>query len=338
MLRIIDANLDRAGEGLRFLEDVARFLLDDNQLSQQLKTLRHDILRGDWPFHRQLIQSRDSESDVGINIEAAGEEKQRELPLTVMANTRRVQESLRVLEETAKIPGLPLELDEEKFKQARFALYSIEKELISKIQRRDKKKHLKGLCVVLDSDTLKKQTPIGVARRVIAGGARAILFRDIHNSKKALLPIACQIEQLCAENNALFIIDSHLDLALASGAGGLHLGQNDLPVNVVRKLLPIDTILGISVDTADEAISAESDGADYVAVNIGTAVSGLERLRKIRQAISRPVVASVIFLPGNIAELTAAGVDALAVPCTALGTEDIEQSIKQIIEGLYQTK
>ncbi|GAH83429.1 unnamed protein product, partial [marine sediment metagenome] len=76
MLRIIDANLDRVGEGLRLLEDVARFLLNDGALSQQLKTMRHELLRGDWPFHQQLIQSRDSESDVGINIEAPGEEKQ----------------------------------------------------------------------------------------------------------------------------------------------------------------------------------------------------------------------------------------------------------------------
>ena len=116
MLRIVDANLDRAGEGLRFLEDVARFLLDDSRLSQQLKTIRHDILRGDWPLHKQLIQSRDSESDVGINIEPPGEDKQRELSLTIMANARRVQESLRVLEEMAKVPDITLELDPEKFK------------------------------------------------------------------------------------------------------------------------------------------------------------------------------------------------------------------------------
>jgi len=90
-LRIIDANLNRIGEGLRFLEDVARLLLNDATLTQQLKTMRHEMLRGDWSFHQQLLNARDSAGDVGISIEAPGEEKQRELPIMVMANARRVQ-------------------------------------------------------------------------------------------------------------------------------------------------------------------------------------------------------------------------------------------------------
>ena len=88
MWRIIDANLDRIGEGLRLLEDVARFLLNDSRLTEQLKTMRHELLRGDWPFHQQLIQSRDSGGDIGIDIEARGETNQRELPITIMANAR----------------------------------------------------------------------------------------------------------------------------------------------------------------------------------------------------------------------------------------------------------
>jgi len=64
--RIIDASLNRAAEGLRFLEDTARFVLNDAALTEQLKTIRHEIITGDWPFHQQLIQSRDSQGDVGI--------------------------------------------------------------------------------------------------------------------------------------------------------------------------------------------------------------------------------------------------------------------------------
>ena len=94
-LRIIDANLNRIGEGLRLLEDLARLLLNDIALTQQLKTMRHELVRDNWSFHQQLLQARDSEGDVGINIEAPGPETQRELPLMVVANSRRVQESLR---------------------------------------------------------------------------------------------------------------------------------------------------------------------------------------------------------------------------------------------------
>ncbi|MFC2032206.1 thiamine-phosphate pyrophosphorylase [Chloroflexota bacterium] len=112
-LRIIDANLNRFGEGLRFLEDVARLILNDTHLTQQLKTMRHKILRSGQSFQQQLLQARNSEGDIGMNIEVLDEEKQRELPTMIVANSKRVQESLRVLEELAKIPGKIAELDSE---------------------------------------------------------------------------------------------------------------------------------------------------------------------------------------------------------------------------------
>ena len=71
-LRIIDANLNRAGEGLHLLEELARLVLNDADLTQQLKTVRHEILKGDLSFNQQLIQSRDSAGDVGVDIEAWG--------------------------------------------------------------------------------------------------------------------------------------------------------------------------------------------------------------------------------------------------------------------------
>ena len=135
-LRIIDASLNRIGEGLRLLEDIARLMLDDDALTQQLKTMRHEILESGLSFQQRLLQSRDSEGDVGIDIEAAGGEKQRDLPTTMVANSRRVQESLRVLEELAKIPGAGL--DSEKFKHARFSLYTIEQKLLSRLLSQDK--------------------------------------------------------------------------------------------------------------------------------------------------------------------------------------------------------
>ena len=130
-LRIIDANLNRIGEGLRVLEDIARLLLDDAGLSQQLKDMRHEMVKVDLSLEQQFLQARNSEGDVGIDIEATGEERQKDLPATVVANARRVQEALRVLEELAKNPGVPLESN--KFKQARFNLYTIEKELFSRV-------------------------------------------------------------------------------------------------------------------------------------------------------------------------------------------------------------
>ena len=338
-LRIIDANLNRASEGLHLLEDLARLMLNDASLTQQLKTVRHDILRGDWSFNQQLLQSRNSEGDVGVDIEAPGEERQRELPIMVVANARRVQESLRILEELSKIPGTTPRLDPEKFKQARFALYTIEQTLLSKLSRQDKTRLLTGLYAIIDSQALKGRSHTEVARQLIRGGAKAIQLRDKLHSRKELLPIAQQLGALCAEHNVLFIVNDYLDLALAVDADGLHLGQNDLPISVARKLLPIDKILGCSATTVDQAIAAESEGADYIAAGSiyptsskeTAEVVGLERLRQIRQAVSLPLIAIGGINKDNVAEVVDAGADSVAVISAILQAEDIEEAARQII-------
>jgi thiamine-phosphate pyrophosphorylase len=133
VLRIVDANLNRLAEGLRTLEEAARMILDDTELTQQLKTLRHRLIRSDITFNIELIQSRDSEGDVGAALEVSGEEKQKDLPLIIIANSRRAQESLRVLEEMAKLPELSSKLDSEKYKKARFELYTLEQKLIARL-------------------------------------------------------------------------------------------------------------------------------------------------------------------------------------------------------------
>jgi len=131
--RIVDANINRLAEGLRILEDIARMALDDTDLTQQLKTLRHDLIRGDLSFNLELLRSRDSAEDVGMTLEVEGEGKTKDLPLIVVANFRRAQEALRVLEEMAKLPEMTGKLDSDKFKQARFTLYTLEQKLVAKL-------------------------------------------------------------------------------------------------------------------------------------------------------------------------------------------------------------
>jgi len=344
-LRIIDANLNRIGEGLRFLEDLARLLLNDATLTQQLKTMRHEMLRGDWSFQQQLLQARNSEGDVGISIEAPGEEKQRELPIMVVANARRVQESLRVLEEMAKIPEV--KLNSEKFKQARFTLYTIEQALLSKLLRQDKIKRLPGLYVIIDTKALiKGRSHIDVASQAIQGGAKTIQLRDKLQSKKELLPIAQQLKNLCAGHDVLFIVNDYLDLALATDADGLHLGQNDLPLAVVRRLLPTDKILGCSTTTVNQAINAESEGADYIAIGSiypttskeAVEIVGLDRLRQIRQAVTLPLVAIGGITKDNVAEVMAAGADSVAVISAIVQAKDVEEAAREIAETLEVQK
>jgi thiamine-phosphate pyrophosphorylase len=346
VLRIMDANLNRTAEGLRLLEDVARLILDDTALTQQLKTMRHEVVEGDWLFHQQLIQARDSESDVGFGIEATGDEKQRDLRITVVANARRVQESLRTLEELAKMPDAAIKWDSDKFKQARFALYTIEKNLLSRLLRQDKSKRISGLYVIIDAQTLKSRNIVEAASQVIRGGAKIIQLRDKTTEKRELFPIAQQLKDLCAEQGVLFIMNDYLDLALAVDADGLHVGQEDLPVDIARKLLPIDKILGASARTVSLATAAQAGGADYIAVGSmypttskGSAVVvGPGRLKQIREAISVPLVAIGGITMDNVSEVMAAGADAVAVIRAALDVENIEETTRQLINRIEGRK
>jgi thiamine-phosphate pyrophosphorylase len=337
-LRIIDANLNRIGESLRLHEDVARLSLNDTPLTQQLKTMRHNILERDLSFNKQLLQSRNSEGDVGVDLEAPG--KERELPLIVVANSRRVQESLRTIEELAKMPGIRLE--PEKFKQARFRLYSIEQSLMSRLLRHDKIKRLSGLYVIIDTQALNERSPVEIAAQAIRGGAGTIQLRDKISSKKQLLTIAGRLKELCAEQEALFIINDHLDLALAVDADGLHLGQGDLPIPTARKLLPIDKIIGCSARTVEQAVAAQADGADYIAVGSmyptsskeKAEVVGPDRLRQIRQAVTLPIVAIGGIDKDNAAQVMAAGADSVAVISAVLQAEAPEEAARQIVDRL----
>lgn len=336
-MRIVDANLNCIGEGLRLLEDLARLMLNDATLSQQLKTMRHGILERDWAFNQQLLQSRNSEGDVGINIEAPEGEK-RELTTMVVANSRRVQESLRTIEELAKLPDV--KLDPEKFKQARFELYTIEQKLLSSLLRQDKVKRIPGLYLIIDTQALKGRSHVEVASQAIRGGAKTIQLRDKILSKKELLPIAEQLKKLCAEHEVLFIINDHFDLALAVDADGLHLGQDDLPIKVARKLLPIDKILGCSTRTVEQAVTAESDGADYIAVGSmyptptkeTAQIVGPERLHQIRQAVTLPLVAIGGINKNNAAEVMAAGASSLAVIRAVVQAEAPEEAARQLVD------
>ncbi len=337
-LRVIDANLNRIGEGLRFLEDMARFVLNDTNLTQQLKNMRHNLLTSNWAFQQQLLQSRNSAGDVGIDIDVPGEEKGRELPITIVANARRVQEALRVMEELAK----QTDFDPNKFKQARFDLYELEQALLSRLLRQDKIKHLPGLYVIIDTQGLKGQSHIEVASKAIRGGATVVQLRDKLLNKKELLPIAQQLRDMCAEHNVLFIINDYLDLALATDADGLHLGQDDLPIRVARKLLAMDKILGCSTRTVDQATTAESDGADYIAIGSiypttskeTATIVGLERLRQIRQAVSLPLVAIGGISHDNAAEVIAAGASSVAVISAVLQADDIEAAARELVDTI----
>ena len=339
-LRIIDANSNRIGESLRLLEDIARLLLNDAGLSSRLKATRHQLSVKDMRTKKQLLQSRDSRNDVGADIEVAQQDKERELPATIIANARRTQEAMRVIEELAKIPGI--NIDSEKFKKARFEMYDIERELVSRILRRDKTVRITGLYAIIDTQYLGKRRCQDITLEVLKGGAGIVQLRSKEAPENRLLADARNMKNLCSEYDALFIMNDYLDIALAADADGLHIGQGDMPVRDARRLLPIDKIIGCSVDNKEQAKAAEADGADYIAFGAvyptgskdDIDVVGLAALKEIRKTTELPLVAIGGINADNAAEAITAGADAVAVISAIMQADSPEEATRQIINRL----
>jgi thiamine-phosphate pyrophosphorylase len=338
--RIIDSNLNRLAEGLRFLEDIARMLLDDPGLTQRLKTLRHDLVRGDLDFNLEMLKARAAGQDVGENLAVVGEQREKDLPLLVVANSRRAQESLRVLEELSKLPDYRRQLDSDRFKVARFEVYILEQDLIFRLLRRDKARKVQGLYVIVDTQILHNLDPLEVAQKVLGAGVKVLQLRDKKFGKAALIELAARMKWMCAQKGALFIMNDYLDVALAVDADGLHVGQDDLPLDVARRLLPLDKILGCSAYTPQTAQAAEKAGADYIAVGSiyptsskeNVEVVGLERIAQIKQVSKLPLVAIGGITAKNAGEVLSAGGDCLCVISAILNTPDVAAAARSIIE------
>ncbi len=337
MLRLMDANLDRLGEGLRVLEDSARFVLGDIQITETLKRMRHELTSTDPAFRSKLLASRDSEGDVGREKLVATIPRTQLVDL-VAANARRVQESLRVLEEYAKLPQVPVEIAERNFEHARFLLYELEKELTLKLIRHDKRERIAGLYVIIDGQNLAGRSEVEVTRQVIQGGARVVQLRDKLRSKRDIIDVAYELRQVCAEADVLFIMNDQIDVAVAVDADGVHLGVNDLPVPLAREMMSLDKIIGCTVRTVEQAVQVQEEGVDYIGVGsmypsptkADAEVVGPERLQEIKGKISIPIVAIGGINETNVNTAIEAGADSVAVISAVFNTEDTLTSTHQL--------
>ena len=205
---------------------------------------------------------------------------------------------------------------------------------------------LRGLYVIIDPSALFRTGPavapardeIEIARAALDGGARLIQLREKTREKGLQLPAAEALQALCRERGALFIVNDHVDLALAAGADGVHVGQKDLPVSVVRGIVPREMVIGCSTNNADEARRAEGDGADYVSVGRlfptgskdDTRPATLETLRAVKAAVSLPVCAIGGINETNIDEVLAAGADMAAVIAAVIAAPDVTAAARRL--------
>ena len=175
----------------------------------------------------------------------------------------------------------------------------------------------------------------------IRGGCSVVQLREKKCTSQEFYEIAVSVKEITDAYEIPLLINDRVDIALAVGADGVHLGQEDLPVQVARELLGPDRIIGATANTVKRAVRAMKSGADYLGVGdvfgtltkSGTKHITLDELKEIRQAVTIPVVAIGGVNADNIALLRSAGVDGAAVISAVVGQKDITAAAEKLISN-----
>jgi thiamine-phosphate pyrophosphorylase len=262
---MLDANANRAAEGLRVLEDVARFLIDDAVAARKAKELRHRV-RSLVPD--DAVAARASDEDVLAATTLPGDGGRPRLIDLIRANAARAQEALRAAEEAARLLGahdpganrIAGGAVAAGLEQARYGAYHLESALLSR---------LPGwlfwrvrLYVLVDPALCADV--VATAAAAAKGGAGAIPLRAKELAPRAYRDLAARVQDAVRHLGTLFIVNDHVAVAKALGADGIHVGQDDLAPADVRAVVGPTCALGLSAHTADQAAAAISAGADYL--------------------------------------------------------------------------
>lgn len=274
--RILDANLNRAREALRVLEDYARLGLEDASLSTAAKSLRHELAAAvQQAGMTGLIAARDIVGDVGRSIIGEGEYERASLADVVVAAGKRLTEALRVIEEVGKIQSASFGTAVERI---RYRAYDLERRLAARIHPRTAFDRVR--LYVLITESLCAGDWLATAEGALSGGADAVQLREKHLADGELLDRAKRLARVCHDRGALCLINDRADIAALAGADGVHVGQDDLAVVDARRVVGEDRIVGVSTHSVEQARTAIAASPDYVAVGpmFETTTKSIERI------------------------------------------------------------
>lgn len=250
-LRVLDACLNRAREGARVLEDVARFVLNDGACAGELKAFRHLLDRLSRPLYPKLLEARDSRHDVGRrgglrDVEGRGWDA------VVASNLRRVEEAARTIEEVARGEENELARAAGLF---RYRCYDLERELVPRAWRRGRIEEIR-LYALVDPSV----APLSRAQEAVAGGVEMLQLRHKGATARQLRSEIRGLRRL----GVPVIVNDRVDLA--GDVDGVHLGREDLSISEARRILGERKIIGVTSHSLAEAKRAVRAGADYISV------------------------------------------------------------------------
>jgi thiamine-phosphate pyrophosphorylase len=338
-LRIIDANVNRASEGLRVVEEQCRFAFGDRHLTERCKQLRHDLATAIQtlpPEH--LLAARDTEGDVGTAVTTPAESSRQSLAEIAIANWRRVEQALRAIEEYAKLvtPNMAAKIE-----SLRYRAYTLAKACTITTDSQLRLQHAR-LYVLVDGSS----SECAFAERVsdlVTAGVHVIQLRDKKLDDRTLLTRARLLRRIIDEHGnlarqeprppnleprtpnpeppPLFILNDRPDLAVLARADGVHLGQEELTVHDAHQIVGPDMLIGISTHNIEQARQAVLDGANYLGCGPTFPSStkhfdhfpGLELLRQVAAEVALPAFAIGGITLENLPQVLATGFTRVAV-------------------------
>lgn len=333
--RILDANANRAREALRVMEEAARFLLDDAELTGELKALRHDLAAvlaalPDLPLHR------DTPGDVGTATTTEAERFRASVADVAVAAGKRLSEALRAIEEYAKVLSPPDLAG--RIEALRYRGYELEQRL--NVLLRPGRPRQWRLCLLL-TESLCRLDWREVLGQSLDAGADCVQVREKELGAAPLLKRVNEVVSMC-RRRASVIVNDRPDVALLAGADGVHLGQTDLPVAEVRKFVGRQLLIGVSTSRLEEAKRAKCDGADYCGVGPmfptttkhKDVIVGPDYLRNYVAWDGLPHLAIGGITPDNAAQLAGVGAKGLAVSSCVCASDEPGEIVAKLLGSI----
>ena len=195
-----------------------------------------------------------------------------------------------------------------------------------------------SIYLVTDRDLMSTETLEEAVEQAIIGGCTLVQLREKDCSSLDFYNTAVKVKEITDKYNVQLLINDRLDIALAVDAAGVHVGQSDLPVSVVRKIIGEDKIIGISTGTLEEALKGQRDGADYLGVGAMYATgtkkdanpTSIEELKKIRENVSLPIVVIGGINKERIKDFEGIEIDGLAIVSAIIAQKDIVEATREL--------